>query len=303
MENLFLKALLEVQTEQNVSEIRAETVETIGQLKEQLAEQGKKFDEQMRQKSQFHATNVQNIIRKYEVKRMKYILDLKRDFEIQIKAQTVELKRLTDKTKRLKKNCAEIKHLKVQPETKSAKVRSDRLETKFVGIVQDLRQKLNRKSSESGQVVNNSLDEQRIDYENNLKTSENDIQTIDKLRSELKRSEELFKNEQNRKSELEKRITELQNERMALMNEVKQLQMNFGRWGNGQSILSELNRLNVIEQSHKYLAEQHSILYSENINLENAHKQLEHVSETQQICQGYLTIFCHFFFNFISVIS
>lgn len=89
MENLSLKALLEIQTEQNVSKIRAETVESIGQLKEQLAEQGRKFDEQMRQKSQFHTKNVHNIIRKYEVKRMKYIFDLKRDFEIQTKAQTI----------------------------------------------------------------------------------------------------------------------------------------------------------------------------------------------------------------------
>lgn len=262
-EIISLKALYAEKTEQKENVIRTEAVEIIAQLKEQLAEQVEKFDEQMTKKSQFHTENVQNILRKYELKRMQSISDLKGVFEIQTKAHAVELKRLTTETEMLKKSCAAMEHFKAQPNIKRAKRCPDQFQTKNEQIILDLRQKLNRKSVACEQTIN-SLDEQKI-----------------QLQMELKKSEKLRKSGQRRISEIEKIITELKHERLALTNEI--------------------NRLKRVEQSHKYLAERHTILYNENENLESAHQQLRQVSETQtHFCSGYLKIFRY---SLMSVIS
>lgn len=299
-----LKALTAAKKDHK-NNIGPEDHETNNQLKKQLIE-----------KSKFHSENIQNIIKKCEVKRMKDISGLKSELKNQAEVHAIELKRLTDAIEMLNKSCGKMERFKSQQDAeldewnrkfeKNSK-QNDKLHEYVVnqlkknheGIVQELQQKLNQKMVECEGTMT-QLNEQKTAFETELKTSkENHIRTVAKLQSEMKKTKEMngksaeeLKNLQNRSLQFEKKTTELQNERMKFVNELNHLRMNCGQPGKEQAMLAEIDRLKHVEQSHKYLAEQHPILYNENINLKSSHQQLEQVSEMFQ--------FSHTFSNLIN---
>lgn len=261
------------------------------------------IEKQLIEKSKFHSENVQSIIKKCDVKRMKDISVLKSELKNQSEAHAIELNRLADEIELLKKNGGEIERMKSQHDAertewnrkfeKNSK-ENDKLHEYVVNqlkknhevIVQELYQKSNQKLLQCEETMK-KLNEQKTAFETELKTSkENHIQTITKLQSEMKKTNEMnnkrteeLQMAQYRILEFEKKTTELQNERMQFVNELNRLRMNCGQPGEEQAMLAKNDRHTRIEQSHKYLTEQHSILYNENIKLKSSHQRLDQVSQ------------------------